>query len=179
MIIEHLIYSLATAILAGMIHFRYFGRDYSWIIVISAYAPDSDIIFDFLRKTTGLPMLISGHPITHSAFHNIAALTLFSICMAFLLNFLGFKFLDSVVFACVGFGAHLLEDALVFSNDYAYFWPLEPSRTGIGLFDYSLNFYELADNEVLIIGLALLFISIILRTVFEGPRWPAKYLPKR
>jgi hypothetical protein len=41
---EHLIYSTAIAIIAGMIWYKYTGRDPSWIIIASAYAPDFDIV---------------------------------------------------------------------------------------------------------------------------------------
>jgi hypothetical protein len=46
MIIEHLVYSIAIAIVFGMIYRRVTGREISWIIVLSAYTPDVDIIAD-------------------------------------------------------------------------------------------------------------------------------------
>ena len=39
------------------------------------------------------------------------------------------------IFAAIGFGAHLFEDALVSREGYAFFWPLVPQRSGIGLFN--------------------------------------------
>src|SRR3972149_8715575 len=38
MLFEHLIYSISIAIIAGMIHLRRTGRDYSWIIIAIALA---------------------------------------------------------------------------------------------------------------------------------------------
>ncbi len=46
MILEHSVYSIAIAIIFGMTYRRITGREYSWIIVLSAYAPDLDITAD-------------------------------------------------------------------------------------------------------------------------------------
>ena len=43
MIFEHWIYSVAIAVVFGMFYYRLTGRDYSWIIILSAYAPDVDL----------------------------------------------------------------------------------------------------------------------------------------
>jgi hypothetical protein len=48
MLFEHLIYSTAVAIVAGMVYYRSVGKDYSWIIIASAYAPDIDLISNHL-----------------------------------------------------------------------------------------------------------------------------------
>jgi hypothetical protein len=176
-LIEHLIYSTALAIFIGMIHYRFFNRDYSWIIIVSAYVPDLDIISDSLLKKMGIAVQIYGHLITHGDFHNIAILALYAISLAFLLHLIGFKFVDLIIFAGIGFAAHLFEDALVFRDGYPFFWPLVPQQFGIGLFHYTADFYGFADKEVLFIGLILLFSSVILRTACEGPRWVANYLP--
>jgi Predicted membrane-bound metal-dependent hydrolase (DUF457). len=177
MLIEHLIYSTAFAIFIGMIHYRFFNRDYSWIIIASAYAPDLDLIFNSLLGKIGITVLVNWNTIEHGYFHNIVILTLYATCMAFLLHPFGFKFVDSIFFAGIGFAAHLFEDALVFKDGYSYFWPLMPQHLGIGLFNYTPNFYGFADKEVLIIGLILLVSSAILRTAYEGTRWVANYLP--
>jgi hypothetical protein len=50
MLFEHWIYSTAIAIIAGMIYYRCTGRDYSWIIIVSAYVPDIDLIANVLLK---------------------------------------------------------------------------------------------------------------------------------
>ena len=177
MLVEHLIYSTALAIFIGMIHYRFFNRDYSWIIIVSAYVPDLDVISDSLLKKMGITVLVYGHTIVHGYFHNIAILTFYAIFMGFLLHPFGFKFVDSFFFAGIGFGAHLFEDALVYKQGYPYFWPLVHQHLGIGLVHYTPNFHGIADKEVLIIGLILLVSSAILRTVCEGTRWVANYLP--
>ena len=54
MILEHLVYSIAIAIIFGLIYKRITGRESSWIIVLSAYAPDVDIIADAILRKIGV-----------------------------------------------------------------------------------------------------------------------------
>ena len=79
MLFEHLIYSTAIAIVVGMIYYRSVGRDYSWIIIASAYAPDIDMIVDPLLRKMGISLMINGFPIAHGNFHNIAILIVYSV----------------------------------------------------------------------------------------------------
>lgn len=73
MLLEHLINSTAIAMIAGMLHYRYSSKDYSWII-ISAFVPDIDLIAEWVFKQLDMNVLIFGNPIKHGDFHNIAAL---------------------------------------------------------------------------------------------------------
>ncbi len=177
MFFEHWIYSTAIAIIVGMIYFRFFGRDPSWIIIASAYIPDTDVIAYPLLKKMGIIVLINGHPIVHGNFHNIAVLILYALSVAFLLHPIGIKFIDSLFFAGIGFAAHLFEDALVMNPAYPFFWPITSQSLGIGLFNYNKNFYGIADKEVLIVGLILVVFSALLRTAYEGTGWVARYIP--
>lgn len=54
MLFEHWIYSTAIAILVGMVYYKFTGREYSWIIIASAYAPDVDTIADAALKKIGV-----------------------------------------------------------------------------------------------------------------------------
>lgn len=83
MLFEHLIYSAAIAIMAGMVHYRSVGRDYSLIIIASAYAPDIDIIVDPLLRKMGISLMLNGLPIVHGNFHNIAFMIVYSVSVAF------------------------------------------------------------------------------------------------
>jgi len=177
MLFEHLIYSTAIAIVAGMIYYRYVGRDYSWIIIASAYAPDVDVIFDPEMKKIGIPFMIVGTPIVHGTFHNIAALIVYSVLVALLLHPIGIRYTDLLLFAGIGFAAHLFEDALVFDPAYSFFWPITSREFGIGLFHYSADLYGIADSGVLMVGLILIGYSAILRTAFEGTGWIRRMLP--
>ena len=125
MLFEHLIYSTAIAIIAGMLWFKRTGRDPSWIIIASAYAPDFDIVAGELFKKLDMNILINGAPIRHGDFHNIAFLLLFATAAALVLRLAGMRFGDSFLFAGVGFGAYMFEDALVFKAGYRFQWPGE------------------------------------------------------
>ncbi|MFA4956794.1 MAG: hypothetical protein WC556_07450 [Candidatus Methanoperedens sp.] len=104
MLFEHLIYSTATAIIAGMLWYKYTGRDPSWIIIASAFAPDFDLVAGELFKKLDMNILIA-----HGDFHNIAVMLLFATAAALVLRLAGMKFVDSFVFAGIGFGAHMFE----------------------------------------------------------------------
>jgi hypothetical protein len=103
-------------------------------------------------------VLINGIAIKHGDFHNIAVLLLFAVSVALLLQTVGIRLIDSFIFAGIGFGAHLFEDALVFDPGYSFFWPILAQKFGIGIVKYHQNWYGIADKEVLIISL----ISVVL-----------------
>lgn len=77
MLLEHWIYSTAIAIIAGMIHFKRTGRDYSWIIIASSYAPDLDMFAGEMFRKLGMNVLIDSHPIRQGIF-------IISQCFSFL-----------------------------------------------------------------------------------------------
>ncbi len=108
MLFEHLIYSTAIAIIAGMVWYKYTGRDPSWIIIASAYAPDFDIFAGELFKKFDMNILINGAPIRHGDFHNIAFLLLFACAAALVLKLAGMRFGDSFLFADIGGGRWFL-----------------------------------------------------------------------
>ena len=169
--LEHLIYSIAIAIIAGGIYFKYANRDYSWIIIASAYAPDLDLFLSTILGKINIALLIHGKPITHGDFHNLTVMFIFAGIIALLLQNFKIRFRDSFIFASIGFGAHLVEDALVYNPAYAFFWPISDQRYGIGLFDYSRDLYGIADPEVLIIGLMAVTVLAIIRMKYEGNEW--------
>jgi hypothetical protein len=184
MLAEHILYSTAIAILVGMLFYRFTGRDYSWIIILCAWAPDIDLIANTVLRKFGFTLLFEGHAISHGVFHNIAIMVIFGICVAFLLNPFGIRFFDALFFAIVGFGAHLFEDALVYKMGYPYLWPFSSKLLGIGLLPhiiseekYVRNFFGIANTEVLIIGAVFLLVAIIIRTYAEGPSWIRWYMP--
>jgi hypothetical protein len=112
---EHLIYSTAIAIIAGMLWFKRTGRDPSWIIIASAYAPDFDIVTGELLKKLDLNILINGTPIKHGDFHNIAFMLLFATAAALVLRLAGMRFLDSFLLANIGVDAGSLQRMVALS----------------------------------------------------------------
>ncbi len=186
MIIEHIIYSAALAILAGMVFYKYTGRDPSWIIIISSIAPDLDVLANPVLRRLGIRLLLDGSSIQHGTFHNIAFMVVFGIAVAFLLHPLGLKFFDSLFFAVIGFGAHLFEDALVYNTGWKILWPVSSEPVGFGLIpgwineeSYRADFFHIANSEVLIIGLLLVLVAFLIRTYYEkSSSWIRWYMPE-
>jgi len=168
MIIEHIFYSAALAILAGMVFYNYTGRDPSWIIIPCSLAPDLDYI-----------------TLHHGAFHTIGFMVIFGIVAAFLLRRPGIKFIDALFFSVTGFGAHLFEDALVYDPGYMFLWPFSSKILGFGILPgvineeyYARDFFYLANTEVLIIGVLFLLVAILIRIWYErSSSWIRWYMP--
>ena len=179
MLFEHWIYSTAIAIIVGMVYYKFTGRDYSWIIIASAYAPDVDMAADIALKKIGITVMIYGNPISHGDFHNIAVLLVYAVSVALLLHPIGIKLVDSFFFASVGFATHIFEDALVFNPAYPLLWPLSTQKFGIGIFNYTRDWYGIADKEVLVIGIIAVVFCVILRTAYEGTGWIKKSISLR
>jgi hypothetical protein len=177
MLFEHWIYSTAIAIIVGMVYYKLTGREYSWIIIGSAYVPDIDVVINAMLNKISITVLVHGHPIKHGDFHNIAVLLLFAISAALILQTFGIRLMDSFIFASIGFGAHMFEDALVFNPAYSFFWPISSQIFGIGLFEYNQDWYGIADKEVLIIGLIAVIVCAIIRTAYEGKGWVKRMKP--
>jgi hypothetical protein len=182
---EHIIYSTAIAIIVGMLYYRYTGRDHSWIIILCAWIPDFDIIAKSALNKLGFIVLFDGQPIHHGTFHTVAMMVIFAILVAFLLHPFGIRFIDSLFFATIGFGAHLFEDALVYKVGYMYLWPFITENLGIGILpniiseeNYFRDFFLIANTEVLIIGILVLIAAMLIRTSVEGTSWIRFYLPE-
>ena len=171
MLFEHWIYSTAIAILVGMVYYKLTGRDYSWIIIASAYSPDIDMIADAALKKIGVTVLVYGNPIKHGDFHNIAVLLVYAIFIALLLHPIGIRLVDSFFFASVGFAAHMFEDALIANPAYPFLWPISYQKFGIGIFNYTRDFHGIANKEVLIIGIIAVVFCAMIRTAYEGKGW--------
>ncbi len=177
MLFEHWIYSISIAIIVGMIYYKLTGREYSWIIIGSAYVADIDVVINSMLRKIGITVLVYGHPIRHGNFHNIAVLLLFAVLTALILQTFGIGLVDSFIFASIGFGAHMFEDALVFNPAYSFFWPISSQIFGIGIFEYNRDWYGIADKEVLIIGLIVVIVCAIIRTAYEGKGWVKRIVP--
>jgi len=129
---EHLIYSTAIAIIAGMLWYKRTGRDPSWIIIASAFAPDFDIVEGELIKKLDLNNLIST-PTVHGDFHNIAFMLLFATAAALVLRLAGMRFWDSFLFAGFMEGAQDFREELIANPAYRYCWPMTKQRWRMGI----------------------------------------------
>lgn len=159
MLIEHLIYNIAIAIL---IYTIYEKRYVLSIIILSTYSPDIDFVTDSILKKIGITLLIYGDPIKHGDFHNILVLIIYGILVALLLNTIKIKMIDSFILASIGFTAHLFEDYIVFNPGYRFFWPISDKIYGIGLIKYNADFYGIANKDVLIVGLIFIILCVII-----------------
>ena len=173
---EHFVYSAAIAVIAGMFFYHYTGRDPSWIIILLSLVPDIDYLATILRPFR-ITIRIDGFLFYHGAFHNLAAMLIIGIIIAYILYLFGIPFLDALIFSVIGFGAHLVEDALVYPAGYAYLWPVISAKTGLGwltvAFDEeryikATDFFHIANTEVLLIGVVLLIFAILIRTIVEA-----------
>ena len=135
------------------------NRDNHWhglLQIYCAYAPDVDMIADPALKKIGVTVLVYGSPISHGDFHNIAVLLVYATLVALLLHPIGIRLEDSFFFACTGFAAHMFEDALVANPAHPFLLPLSYQRFGIGIFNYTRDWYGIADKEVLTLTLPIL-----------------------
>ena len=186
MLAEHIVYSTALAIIVGMLCLRYTGRDVSWIIIVLAWAPDTDLFISTLLRIVRFRHRFDGFTIVHGTFHNIAAMVIFAVVIMLILHPFGIRYLDAFVLSIIGFGAHLIEDALVYPHGYMLLWPLYQSNVGLGWLlasaneeTYTADFFHIANTQVLFIGLVLLLIAILIRARYEGSGWIRYYLPEK
>ena len=150
MLLEHLVYSTAIAIVLGTLYRRYTGRDHAWLVVA-----------DGLLQRIGITVMVHRSPIRHGYFHNVAVMLAYAVIVALLLHPVGVRLVDSFFFAAAGFGAHLFEDALVYKGGYAFFWPLSLQHYGIGAFEYTRDWYGVANTEVLVVGVIALLGALV------------------
>jgi len=172
MFIEHIIFGIGIAVLAGMITRETKERDRSWIIVVGAMAPDIDITVDFLHRV--VPELFASGLLVlplpfHGSFHTIGCLVLFAVGTGLILSRTGVKFILAVSFAGIGFGSHLLEDVLVYSPPgYPYLWPFSSEKLMLPIFSGDWDWFGVANSNVLIVAVCLLVAVLLTRVHREG-----------
>jgi hypothetical protein len=167
-LIEHLIYSAALAVIVGMIFSRFMGRDPSWIIIAVAFIPDIDYVLQALPKIPGITLSFT---IEHGDFHNILALVVFSLIITVAASAIRIRALDAFICAVIGIGAHFFEDAMIADPAYRFFWPLSSQKFGIGILSETPHDLMIGNSEVLLIGIILLFGALCLRTLVDGKSW--------
>jgi membrane-bound metal-dependent hydrolase YbcI (DUF457 family) len=167
-LIEHLIYSAALAVIVGMIYSRYTGRDPSWIIIAVAFVPDIDFVIEWIRAGAGTTFPLA---ISHGDLHNVLFLMDFSLLCAAVLYLFGLRFMDAFTCSALGIAAHIFEDALVYKYAYAFFWPYWPKILGIGIMEETRDIFGIASSTVLLTGVILLTGAVLVRTRIEGTGW--------
>ena len=179
MFVEHIFFTAAIAIIVGMMAERFLHRDHTWIIIASALAPDLDATVDVINFFKELLVAgdLSGFALTglHGLFHNLLALFGYACILAFLIPWKRIPRVDVFIFAAIGFGAHLFEDALVYPPSYHLLWPLSSQGVGFALLPSQWNWYPIGNSETLMIGIGLACAAALLRTALTGTSW----LPRR
>lgn len=167
MFIEHIIFGISIAILAGMISREAQERDHSWIIVFGAVAPDVDITVDLLYRTVpeifASDLLVLPLPF-HGSFHTVGFLALFAVGAGFILSRVGVKFIRAASFAGIGFCSHLLEDVLVYSPPgYPYLWPFSSEKFMLPVFSGDWDWFGVANTDSLILAVCLVVAALLIR----------------
>jgi LexA-binding, inner membrane-associated putative hydrolase len=176
MFVEHILFNLALAIIITLFIDQKHAGWCSAVIVASGCMPDIDGIFSLIQSpptfTTGIIPSMAFH---FRYFHSVGILFLYAVVVAGLLAYyhrLDFRIM--ALFAGIGFGAHLLEDALVYKLSSAVFWPASTQEVGIGFFSsYSRDFFSIADSEVFGIGILLLLIAMGISIRLNKTGWVA------
>jgi hypothetical protein len=174
MYIEHVCFNLALAILVTLLADQKNAGWYTAVILVSGCMPDIDGIFSLIQS----PPVFSGGVVPSMAFHlryfhSIGVLFLYAVLVSGLLAYyhrLDFRII--ALCAGTGFGAHLLEDALVYNPASAVFWPLSSQEVGIGIFpSYSRDFLGIANGEVFALGILLLVFVVSLSLLIKKTGW--------
>jgi hypothetical protein len=176
MFVEHILFNLALAIIITLFIDQKHAGWCSAVIVASGCMPDIDGIFSLIQSpptfTTGIIPSMAFH---FRYFHSIGILFLYAVVVAGLITYyhrLDFRIM--ALFAGIGFGAHLLEDALVYKSSSAVFWPASTHEVGIGFFSsYSRDFFSIADGELFGIGILLLLLAVGISIRLNKTGWVA------
>lgn len=164
MLLEHIIYSIAFALVIGLVFKHYTGKDPSWIIVVMALFPDIDFILQTSMRTIQSPFVIY-----HGDFHSILALVFFSLIAAWIVSHYNISFWHGFLCSALGMFAHYLEDYIAYPPAYAYFFPFSKIEYGIDLIPETRDLI-FAGSEVLVIGMILLAGAILVRKCYD-PEW--------
>jgi membrane-bound metal-dependent hydrolase YbcI (DUF457 family) len=180
MYLEHGIWTLALCVIVGMFYKKYpLDRNPTWIILFAVLLPDTDFFFQTIM-TEVFPYKTATY-LVHGGFHNVLMLLLFSFSIGWLIwKTTKIAFKDATVCVAIGFIAHLLEDALVNGVVYHFYRPFSERGWYQGFIIPPLDDVVFANNvigstNILVIGLSLLIVTIIIRSLFQGDAWLDKY----
>jgi hypothetical protein len=183
MFIEHIFFSTALAVIVGMVTSQFFRRDHSWIIIVSSLAPDVDAYLDVVRYIgewaggglfAGKVYIYAVFPLSyHGDLHNLVGVVGYAALLAIILPQFGVPRVSAFILGAIGFGAHLFEDALVYPPGYQLLWPLTDQGVGFNVLPGLWDWYHLANEETLRIGILVAITAILIRMSVEGTSWIA------
>lgn len=135
---------------------------------MTAFMPDIDELVQLITHRLRFFLPFTVH---HGDFHNILISIIFSLIIATILIPFGIRFLDGLICSAIGIAAHFFEDALVYKIGYAFLWPLTTQEFGLGILSENRNFFGIANDITLAIGIILFIGAIYVRTRVEGRLW--------
>ena len=157
-----------------MIFSRYTGRDPSWIIIACAFIPDIDYAIEEIQQMHLFDAPFKIHhgdlqkrPVFDCIFPSVCRSTpLFRYPVCWRADLFSHWHCRTFFwgFAC-------FEDLLVFNPAYAFLWPFTSKIVSWGILKGHLNFFGIANDTVLLIGIILLCGALLLRTRIEGTGW--------
>jgi membrane-bound metal-dependent hydrolase YbcI (DUF457 family) len=179
LLIEHLLYATALAIIVGMIYERYTDVNPAWIIILVAFLPDSDYV---VREGLELVFPAKRALIQHGDFHNIIMLLVFTVFIGYLISRIAhIKLDDSMICVFIGVLLHFLCDAFVYTISYPYFAPFSAISAEVGFFvakeNVRIGTFPIVSTNILASGLIVLAIAVIIRTRIQGYGWLIKPIP--
>ena len=175
MIIEHLFYTGALALIVGLVlSLRGVPRERAYILIVVGASIFPDITWPVFEAAARGWITIPFMALVPDqvALHNLAGLAIFTLVAT--LAATPFQLRSRYVALCcaLGYGSHLLEDGLTHTTRYVLLWPFSTQHVGIPLFvPYIPDILGIADARVLAVGLVLFGLAVVARTVIQGRGW--------
>lgn len=179
MLLEHGVYTAALAVIVGMIYVQYFPNrlNLAWVVFFAMFIPDTDYIVRIgIEQVTRAQSFIQ-----HGDFHNVLVLFLASIIIGGIIaRVFKYEYIDTILCFAIGFTAHMLEDAFVYSTSYSYLAPFswKVQHTGILLSTRDIFFKGIlvGSTNVMFVGFMFLSLMILIRCSIQGHGWLNTYI---
>lgn len=175
MLLEHIIWSAAFAILVGILVERKWGYALPvWIIGVCAGLPDIDYFIQMFMYPIihNIPLL---YPIfiVHGDFHNIVMVIILSLFSAWLLNkYMKTDYNDAFICVFIGCIFHIFCDYIVYKT---IFCPISPrfvcEINGLGIFTESGSWHGIGEVSIFVVGSIFLLIAICTKFYYLESKW--------
>lgn len=167
MIVEHILYNIAVALIVGLLYTTYTNRDPSWLVAVAAFLPDVDYILQFIWSRLKIgPGILTPY---HGDFHNILAIVVLTLIFSYLVwKYLNIEFIDAIV--CIGIGGftHLISDMLVYTHVYELFYPFPYITPTTALMVETRKFFGIGDFNIIMMGILFISYCLLIKFVIEG-----------
>ena len=169
---EHVLYSLAVAIIFGTLYERKYGYALPiWIIVACAWAPDADYIIQHICFTY---CYNSRFFIEHGDFHNLFIMLLFAFVAAYLFEkYKNYDFKNTFLCVMVGLTTHMLCDYLVYPSTVYPLSRLFPSikLTYVNVIPEMGSWHGIGEPRLFVGGFILVLLALIVNFIYSESKW--------